>query len=127
MGSCSGGRRTGGGGAGGDLSNEFSQQTRSEIGAYIKKQIGVDISKYQDDFTRRYDSPGVETVYIKDMPREQRSRLFQFQDQRERVFGIIDIGAWGVQILTGDAKKRHDSAMDSRWGKGKWRTTSGWR
>lgn len=141
MGNCSGGRGGAGGGGGSGFTGgtkgvgggvtEFVPKGSANIGenetvqGFIARQYGIDIAQYRDASTEKYDQPGVTTIDISQMPRNDRVKIYEGQTAYGKLnYAVESIGAWGLQILTGKALEQWTAGMDKIWGKGKWTTPS---
>lgn len=114
------GRGSSGKTSGSEKANTIQSETHGErLDKYIKRQIGVDINQYRDDFTKKYESKNSVVLYKVPEPVKQQIKMLA------RKYGRIDfvtqdVGSWGTMITTGKELEEYIKMMDKLWGKGKW-------
>lgn len=66
---------------------------------FVKTQTGVDLEKYRDSTTRRFDKRGVIIVDWKRMPETARQKIMVLSTrQYTNNIEIEEFGTWGMQI-----------------------------
>lgn len=75
-----------------------TNSTQKNIVEFIKTQTNVDVNKYRDDFTAKFEVKDGVLLYWKDVPKTEKQTI---QDLRRRYNGKLnleDVGAWGKLI-----------------------------
>lgn len=86
------------GGSSGIKPKVATNKTQKGIADFIRKQTKVDINKYRDDFTSRFEVKDGALLYWKDVPKTEKQAI---QDLGNRYGGKLtfeSVGSWGKLI-----------------------------
>ena len=82
-----------------------SKNKRETAGEWIKNQTNVDIEKYRDDETRKFDRRGYITIDWKSMPQTERAYLEDIARRYPNRLQMFDMGSWGKQLKFNQVKQ----------------------
>ena len=87
------------GGSSGIVSPKVPTNTaQKNITDFIKKQTNVDVNKYRDDFTSRFEVKDGVLLYWKDMPKTEKQTIQNLGNRYGNKLAFEDVGAWGKLI-----------------------------
>ena len=91
--------KCGRGGSSGIVSPKVPTNTaQKNITDFIKKQTNVDVNKYRDDFTSRFEVKDGVLLYWKDMPKTEKQTIQNLGNRYGNKLTFEDVGAWGKLI-----------------------------
>lgn len=75
-------------------------QEQERIIGFVDKQINVDLNRWRDDFTARFEVPDGVLVYWKDIPATVRQEINNLANRYkgDKELYIESVGAWGKLI-----------------------------
>lgn len=75
-----------------------TNKTQKSIADFIKTQTKVDINKYRDDFTSRFEVKDGALIYWKDVPRTEKQSILNLGNRYGGKLTFEDVGSWGKLI-----------------------------
>ncbi len=71
---------------------------QKNITNFIRSQTNIDISKYRDDFTSRFEVKDGVLLYWKDVPKTEKQTIQNLGTRYGNKLTFEDVGAWGKLI-----------------------------
>lgn len=75
-----------------------TNKIQKSIAYFIKKQTKVDINKYRDDFTSRFEAKDGALIYWKDVPKVEKQSILNLSTKYGGKLLFEDVGSWGKLI-----------------------------